>query len=587
MFLLNVFFVIIFREEKMMNIFSKFKVALLGAILSFGLVASIGTKGVSEASAAGETEPATVTDVITADSLKLTGTTYLSLDKVGVNKSSSALYSGNVARVKISDTEFGIKMSKNKKYGLVTTISGGVLKSVTVEWFKNVEATLEATLNVYYSASSFANCSDLYLSSVAKPQTVAIPLESGSSTINFTDDNIKFFGVASGSGMIYLNKITVEWAPSTFGTLDSVTVTNSGTTRYVVGEAYSSEGVAAIKTDTNGNQAIIDSTDIKTKLDGHTFTEADVPSMTNAVTYEGKESAPFNIEVYSKSSFEKVTATKDDWTGTYIIVSQKGEDYFAFDSSSGDVGSSKKVTNVDGKIEDAIYLSVKIEKYLTGYSIQSYNGGYIGLTSLSTPIKESKENLLNSISFDGADGISINCPVTSRDGTTTDMFLRFDDRSNQMCFKYYVAGNTMEPISLYEYKATESTPLTNWANQINDTLTCYNGINPPDVEAWNNIKTTYFDNVIKGVDLETIRNEVANSNGTNLQKALAKYDYIISKYGDKQYQNYLERNISIGKANIFGITSNSNLPLISILSLMGIGSILGVTFLLKKKKENN
>ena len=446
MFLLDVFFAIIFREEKMMNIFSKFKVALLGAILSFGLVASIGTKGVSEASAAGETEPATVTDVITADSLKLTGTTYLSLDKVGVNKSSSALYSGNVARVKISDTEFGIKMSKNKKYGLVTTISGGVLKSVTVEWFKNVEATL----NVYSSASSFANCSDLYLSSVAKPQTVVIPLESGSSTINFTDDSIKFFGVASGSGTIYLNKITVEWAPSTFGTLDSVTVTNSGTTRYVVGEAYSSEGVAAIKTDTNGNQAIIDSTDIKTKLDGHTFTEADVPSMTNAVTYEGKESAPFNIEVYSKSSFEKVTAAKEDWTGTYIIVSQNGEDYFAFDSSSGDVGSSKKVTNVDGKIEDAIYLSVKIEKYLTGYSIQSYNGGYIGLTSLSAPIKESKEKLLNSISFDGADGISINCPVTSRDGTTTDMFLRFNDRSNQMCFKYYVAGNTMEPISLYE-----------------------------------------------------------------------------------------------------------------------------------------
>ena len=89
------------------------------------------------------------------------------------------------------------------------------------------------------------------------------------------------------------------------------------------------------------------------------------------------------------------------------------------------------------------------------------------------------------------------------------------------------------------------------------------------------------------MDLETIRNEVANPNGTNLQKALAKYDYIVSKYGDAQYQNYLERNILIGKANTFGITSNSSLPLISILSLFGIGSILGVTFLLKKKKENN
>lgn len=581
--MLNVFFAIIFREEKTMNKFSKFKVALLGTFFSLGLVVSIGAKGVNEASAAGETEPATVTDVITVDSLGLTGTTgYQDLNGVSVNKLSSALYSGKVARDKTTDKEEGIKMSKRKPYGLVSSVSGGVLKSITVDWLKNADATL----NVYASEKSFSGSLDLY-SGIEATKTVAITATAGSSTINFTADNIKFFGIASGSGTIYLNKITVEWVPSTFGTLDSVTVTNFGTTRYVVGESYSKEGVAAIKTDTDGYQASIDSIEIKTKLDGHTFVESDVPSITNAVTYNGKESTPFNIEVYSKSSFEKVTAAKEDWTGTYIIVSQKGEDYFAFDSSSEDVGSSKKVTSVDGKIEDAIYLSVKIEKYLTGYSIQSYNGGYIGLTSFSTPIKASKEKLLNSISFDGADGIGINCPVTSKDGTTTDMFLRFNDRSDQMCFRYYATGNKMEPISLYEYKATESTPLTNWANQINNTLTCNNGVNPPNVDAWNNIKTTYFDSLIKGVDLETIRNEVANPNGTNLQKALAKYDYIVSKYGDTQYQNYLERNISIGKANIYGITSNSNLPLISILSLIGIGSILGVTFLLKKKKENN
>lgn len=578
MFLLNIFFPIIFREEKIMNIFSKLKVALLGTILSFGLVASIGIKGVSETSAAGETETTTVTDVITVDSLGLTETAYTTLENVGVDGGSNAKYSGTVAKDKDS-----IKINKSTPNGIISSVSGGTLKSITVEWPEQSARVL----NIYTSTTAFSGSGDLYSKDLTASKTIEITATDGTNKVTFTDEKIKFFGIRPKVYSFLLSKITVEWAPSTFGTLDSVTVTNFGTTRYVVGESYSKEGVAAIKTDTNGNQASIDSTEIKTKLDGHTFTESDVPFVTNTVEYSGKKSAPFNIEVYSKSSFEKVTATKDDWTGTYIIVSQKGEDYFAFDSSSGDVGSSKKVTNVDGKIEDAIYLSVKIEKYLTGYSIQSYNGGYIGLTSLSTPIKESKENLLNSISFDGADGISINCPVTSRDGTTTDMFLRFNDRSNQMCFKYYVAGNTMEPISLYEYKATESTPLINWANQINNALSCDNGVNPPNVDTWNNIKTTYFDNIIKGVDLETIRNEVANSNGTNLQKALAKYDYIISKYGDKQYQNYLERNISIGKANTFGITSNSNLPLISILSLMGIGSILGVTFLLKKKKENN
>ena len=564
----------------MMNVFSKFKVALLGTILSFGLIASAGIKGVTEVSATGETEPTTVTDVITADSLGLpSGSSYQDLSGVSVNKSSSALYSGKVARDKTDDKEEGIKMSKRKPYGLVSSVSGGILKSITVDWLKNADATL----NVYTSDKSFSSSLDLY-SKIEATKTIAITVAAGSSTINFADDNIKFFGVASSSGTIYLNKITVEWVPSTFGTLDSVTVTNPGTTRYVVGETYSKEGVAAIKTDTNGNQASIDSTEIKTKLDGHTFSEADVPSMANAVKYNGKESAPFNIEVYSKSSFVKVTTAKEDWTGTYIIVAQNYEDYFAFDSSLDPIdtiNNNKKVVDTNGVIADAIYLSVKIEKYLTGYSIQSYNGNYIGTTTASNGLNSKTTKLLNTISFDGADGVTIACDVKG-----SPMTMRFNSDAGQERFRYYKSAITGISVALYEYKATESVSLTNWANQINNALTCTNGVNPPDVDAWNNIKSTHFDNVIKGVDLEIIRNEVANPNGTNLQKALAKYDYIISKYGDTQYQNYLERNISIGKANVFGIASNSNLPLISILSLMGIGSILGATFLLKKKKEN-
>ena len=138
----------------MMNVFSKFKVALLGTILSFGLIASAGIKGVTEASATGETEPTTVTDVITADSLGLpSGSSYQDLSGVSVNKSSSALYSGKVARDKTDDKEEGIKMSKRKPYGLVSSVSGGILKSITVDWLKNADATL----NVYTSDKSFSS----------------------------------------------------------------------------------------------------------------------------------------------------------------------------------------------------------------------------------------------------------------------------------------------------------------------------------------------------------------------------------------------------------------------------------------------
>lgn len=559
----------------MMNVFSKFKVALLGTILSFGLIASAGIKGVTEASATGETEPTTVTDVITADSLGLTVAAYNTFNNVEINGGSPARYSGTVAKDKKL-----MKINKATPNGIISSVSGGLLKSITVEWPEQSARVL----NIYTSATAFSSTKDLYSEDLIVSNTIEITATGGTNKVTFVDGNIKFFGIIPNRYSFLLSKITVEWVPSTFGTLDSVTVTNPGTTRYVVGETYSKEGVTAIKTDTNGNQASIDSTEIKTKLDGHTFSEADVPSMANAVKYNGKESAPFNIEVYSKSSFVKVTTAKEDWTGTYIIVAQKDEDYFAFDSSLDPIdtiNNNKKVVDTNGVIADAIYLSVKIEKYLTGYSIQSYNGNYIGTTTASNGINSKTTKLLNTISFDGADGVTIACDVKG-----SPMTMRFNSNAGQERFRYYKSAITGISVALYEYKATESVSLTNWANQINNALTCTNGVNPPDVDAWNNIKSTHFDNVIKGVDLEIIRNEVANPNGTNLQKALAKYDYIISKYGDTQYQNYLERNISIGKANVFGIASNSNLPLISILSLIGIGSILGVIFLLKKKKEN-
>ena len=559
----------------MMNVFSKFKVALLGTILSFGLIASAEIKGVTEVSATGETEPTTVTDVITADSLGLTGAAYNTFNNVEINGGSPARYSGTVAKDKKL-----MKINKVTPNGIISSVSGGLLKSITVEWPKQSARVL----NIYTSATAFSSTKDLYSEDLIVSNTIEITAAGGTNKVTFSADNIKFFGIRPKVYSLLLSKITVEWVPSTFGTLDSVTVTNPGITRYVVGETYSKEGVTAIKTDTNGNQASIDSTEIKTKLDGHTFSEADVPSMTNAVTYDGKESSQFNVEVYSKSSFVKVTTAKEDWTGTYIIVAQKDEDYFAFDSSLDPIdtiNNNKKVVDTNGVIADAIYLSVKIEKYLTGYSIQSYNGSYIGTTTASNGINSKTTKLLNTISFDGTDGVTIACDVKG-----SPMTMRFNSDAGQERFRYYKSAIAGMSVALYEYKATESVSLTNWANQINNALRCNNGVNPPNVDTWNNIKTTYFDNVIKAVDLEIIRNEVANPNGTNLQKALAKYDYIISKYGDTQYQNYLERNISIGKANVFGIASNSNLPLISILSLMGIGSILGATFLLKKKKEN-
>lgn len=453
----------------MMNVFSKFKVALLGTILSFGLIAFSGIKGVTEASATGETEPTTVTDVITVDKLPAKNRTYVPFTKHQLNTDSKARFSGSTNK-KAKDSPYFRLNSTSTSYGIVSSVSGGILKSITVNYPINAKM-----LNIYASSVAYSSTKDLYAKDttpfaqvdLSDNSTPTLETDIYTKTITFSDDTLQYIGFRSDAGALQLSSISITWQPVTFGTLDSIYVTNKGTTRYVVGETYSKEGIAVTKRDTKGTEASVDSTDFKTKLDEHTFAESDVPSIMNAVTYNGKESVPFNVEVYSKSSFKKVTATKEDWTGTYIIVGQKDSTYYAFDSSLNEpdvTNNNKKVTDTNGKIDDAIYLSVKIEKCLTGYSIQAYNGGYIGTTTASNGIDSVPAKLVNTISFDGADGVTIVCDVKGRP-----MTMRFNSDAGQERFRYYkksaagaIAGMS---VALYEYKATESVSLTNWANQ--------------------------------------------------------------------------------------------------------------------------
>lgn len=436
----------------MMNVFSKFKVALLGTILSFGLIAFSGIKGVTEVSATGETEPTTVTDVITADKLPATSNRYVSFTKLGLNADSKARFSG-LTNKKAKDSPYFQLNSTSTSYGIFSSVSGGILKSITVNYPINAK-----TLNIYASFVAYSSTKDLYAKDITPFAQVDLSDNSTptsetdiyTKTITFSDDTLQYIGFRSAANVLQLSSISITWQPVTFGTLDSITVTNQGTTRYVVGEKYSKEGVAVTKKDTQGTEASVDSADFTTELDEHTFSEADVPTITNAVEYSGKKSFPFNIEVYSKSSFEKVTAAKEDWTGTYIIAAQKDSTYYAFDSSLDELdvtNNNKKVADTNGIIEDAIYLSVKIEKYLTGYSIQAYNGGYIGTTTTANGINSKTTKLLNTISFDGTDGVTIACDVKG-----SPMTMRFNSDAGQERFRYYKSAITGISVALYETK---------------------------------------------------------------------------------------------------------------------------------------
>lgn len=100
----------------------------------FALIASIGNLYAAE-----------VTDVITASNLKATGTTYTLFSDVKVK--SEALYSGQSAQ---TDNNSGIiQLNSSKKnsrnVGIVSTVSGGLIKSVSIE----VDGSNTKTYSVY------------------------------------------------------------------------------------------------------------------------------------------------------------------------------------------------------------------------------------------------------------------------------------------------------------------------------------------------------------------------------------------------------------------------------------------------------
>ena len=84
--------------------------------------------GISWTDKGGSVTPSEVTDVITADKLKATGTSYT--DFSGVKISSNAVYAGQSAK----SSNGGIQLrSKNSNSGIVTTVSGGNARKITID----------------------------------------------------------------------------------------------------------------------------------------------------------------------------------------------------------------------------------------------------------------------------------------------------------------------------------------------------------------------------------------------------------------------------------------------------------------------
>lgn len=105
---------------------------------------------------------------------------------------------------------------------------------------------------------------------------------------------------------------------------------------------------------------------------------------------------------------------------------------------------------------------------------------------------------------------------------------------------------------------------------------------PTFTTSWAQLKTAF--NALELADRNTLKNATANENGTDIEKAMARYDYVVAKYG---YENFINRasGNSANRMNNFNSDSANNLLLV-LGSMSLLGGLTYLAYFLKKRKED-
>lgn len=142
-----------------------------------------------------------VTDVLDRSFTGVSGTTYTEWSEKTSN--SNAVYAGQSAGQ--YDT---IQLrSNNSNSGIITTASGGKVKTITVAW--NSNSASGRTLDVYGKNTAYTQAADLYNDSNKGTKIGSIVC--GTSTELTIEGDYTYIGLRSNSGAMYIDKIEITW----------------------------------------------------------------------------------------------------------------------------------------------------------------------------------------------------------------------------------------------------------------------------------------------------------------------------------------------------------------------------------------
>lgn len=109
------------------------------------------------------------------------------------------------------------------------------------------------------------------------------------------------------------------------------------------------------------------------------------------------------------------------------------------------------------------------------------------------------------------------------------------------------------------------------------------GNTTPSGESWSTIESKYDLMFIE--DKTMLLNITSDESGEIIERAMARYDYIVAKYGISQYKDFISRNPSLHLNHDYSSDENASIVVVTIVSISSL-TIVGLCVIIKKAKKH-
>ncbi len=349
-----------------------------------------------------------------------------------------------------------------------------------------------------------------------------------------------------------------EEAPST--TIASHTWTSSDTAVFSVsGDTYTAVGPGKAKLTLNA-----------TDSNGQDYT-----SSTKDITVVSVVSGSYE-KVYSVSVGDTVAIVCEAAETELSGVASKIGTYVFYDDAPASIYD---FTLEEGSVEGSYALASSEGTYL------AWTGGGSSPTAADIGLVESvQESSSWTIVFEDGNAKISNCAL---DGEAH-RYLAWNNNSPR--FAAYKQGQTA--IQLYAPATVIEESALTFANAVINELTCdATGKTAPSTSEWEDLEDAYSAVTAAGKtqlkEIFAVHHESPATDKEVLEEAMAKYDYVVGKYGSSAYADFIERDpapIPSGRISDLSIEAGNN-TMIIVVVIASVSALAFTTLLVFKKKK--